>query len=109
MKKLAVLFLLLSGCSSVPYSIEMVNIHDTLEIQRGELKGCTINLETITTKAMNQHGSMSDWVGVCGQTECPNDTRFTYEKGACLDFEAVRLDRKSSERLIERSGPRNRD
>lgn len=97
MKKLAFVLLFLTGCSSVPYSIEMVNVGDVIEYQRPaqNLKGCTLEVANIETKRLDcptntvvnrvpyDSGSL-----VCGMFTCNNKTEWS-----CFTFEAFRLDR----------------
>lgn len=95
-KKFLFLMVLLPGCSSVPYSIDMVNVYDTLPVRRGEFEGCEILVRNVDTLVMGRCGSLVDGEQVCGVVDCPGVEELSYKKLKCLPFEDVRLDRPVS-------------
>lgn len=104
--KYVILLLLLSGCAAMPYSIENVSVRDKVEIQRGVLEGCSMNVANVDTLVTNSQGKISEAEVVCGKIQCEGEAAYNEafnDKFKCLDFEAVRLDRPShTEQNLER-------
>ncbi len=112
--KYLLLLLVLAGCATSPkYSVQDVNVGDTLSYKRSskDLAGCQLDVQNIQTTYIGRDGKLGYYADtkylkeglVCGTFSCKLDGPQP-DGYACFSFDAFRDDRPKR----EYEGPRGR-